>query len=258
MIKLIATDLDGTLLTETRRYILPEFFAEARRLMDMGIIVTTASGRQYDSLRRLFAPIVDDIYYICENGAVVYGPGKSGEIIYKSVIDRPTSLRLCHEILDRPDCELLISGANMSYVCPKGDEIVDELVNYIGNRVTVLSCPEDMPEDFLKISARCTSGAANLEPIMAPHWSDRFSVAVAAKLWLDFTIANKATGIEALCAHLGISTDDVAAFGDNFNDTEMLDLVGHPYVMENGATPLLEKYTNHCARVDEVLATFGK
>ena len=254
MIKLIATDIDGTLLTETRRYILPEFFREARRLIEAGIPVATSSGRQYDSMRRLFAPIAGEIYYMCENGAVIYGPGSPGKIISTTPIDRETSLELCHEILARDDSELLISGANMSYVCPKGDEIVDELVNFVGNNVTVLRTPEDMPEDFLKISARTAIGAAALEPIMAPRWSDKFSVAVAGKFWLDFTISNKGTGIAALCGYLGISPADVMAFGDNFNDVEILDLVGHPYVMDNGAPPLLERYPNHCARVDEVLA----
>lgn len=253
MIKLIATDIDGTLLTAERRHIKLEFFAEAERLMDKGVIFSTSSGRQYHSLRSLFGPIKDRIYYICENGAVIYGQGEKGAIISKTVIDREVSLKLCREILSHNDCELLVSGADMSYVFPKGNEIVDEMTNYVGNKVTVLSSPEEMPEDFIKISARCSSGAAGLEKIMAPEWSDRFSVAVAAETWLDFTIADKGTGISALCDHLGISLADTIAFGDNFNDTSILDIVGHPYIMSSGAPELQQRYKNHCENVEDVL-----
>ena len=254
MVKLIASDIDGTLLCGYDKKIPDEFFNEARRLMKKGIIFTTSSGRQYHSLCSLFAPIIDDMYFICENGAVIYAPGKNGKIISKTVIDRDVSLKLCREIMAHDDCELLISGADMSYVCPKGNEIVDELTNRVGNRVTVLSSPEEMPEDFFKISARCTSGAAGLEKIMAPEWSDRFSVAVAAETWLDFTIADKGTGVKTLCDYLDISPDDTMAFGDNFNDTSILDIVGYPYIMTGGAPKLQQRYRNHCDSVHTVLA----
>lgn len=254
MIKLIATDIDGTLLTDGRRQIRPEFFAEAERLMEKGVIFSTASGRQYHSLRGLFTPIADRIYYICENGAVIYAPGKDGKIISKTAIDRNVSLALCREIMSYPDCELLISGADMSYVCPKGNDIIDELINRVGNKLTVLSSPEDMPEDFIKISARCLSGSVMLNKIMAPEWSDKFSVAVAGELWLDFTIADKGSGVKSLCGHLGISLADTMAFGDNYNDTSMLDIVGHPYIMSGSDSPLLARYKNHCDCVDKVLA----
>ena len=71
MIKLIASDIDGTLLQNGETAISERFFAQARRLMAQGVAVCAARGRQYSSLRRLFAPVAEELYYICENGAVV-------------------------------------------------------------------------------------------------------------------------------------------------------------------------------------------
>lgn len=253
MLKLIATDIDGTLLQNGETEIRPEFFSHARRLMEKGIRFCAASGRQYDSLRRLFAPIAKEMYFLCENGAAVFAPG--GQLLSKTVIDRSLSIELCRDILAQPDTEVLISGTNMSYICPKTPEYIDLIRNFLGNNTTVLPAPEDMPEDFLKISAYLASGAAALEPLLKPRWQEHFQVAIAGHGWLDFTAADKGTGIRALCRALSLQPEEVMAFGDNYNDCAMLDAVGHPLLMEAAAAPLRERYANRCDRVETVLAS---
>lgn len=252
MVKLIACDIDGTLLQNGEKTISACFFQEARRLMAKGMAFCAASGRQYSSLRSLFAPIANDMVYLCENGAIVYG---GGEILGKTVIDRDMALKLCHEILERENCEVLISGADMSYLCPKGAEIEHHMRYAVGNKVTVLASPEEMPEDFLKISAFCTSGAAGLESEMAPAWEKLLRVAVAGVPWLDFTPADKGDGMKHVCRVLNIAPDEVMAFGDNYNDVSMLDLVGHPYIMSTADAPLLARFPHHADRVEDVLKT---
>ena len=75
MIRLVTCDIDGTLLHGEETSIDAETLEEIRRLREKGILFCPASGRQYHSLRRLFAPVQDEIAYICENGSVVFGPG---------------------------------------------------------------------------------------------------------------------------------------------------------------------------------------
>ena len=48
------------------------------------------------------------------------------------------------------------------------------------------------------------------------------------------------------------------AFGDNYNDVSMLDIVGVPYIMDSAAAPLREKYPNHTPRPENVLRVFLK
>ena len=251
MIKLIASDIDGTLLQNGETAISERFFTQARRLRNQGIALCAASGRQYSSLKNLFAPVAEGMYFLCENGAVVYGPG--AELLSKTVIDRALSLELCRDILAIPDCEVLISGTNMSYLCPKTQDYIDHIRYFVGNNTTVLSAPQDMPEDFVKISAYYRPGATVIEPLLAPKWKDTFQVAVAGECWLDFTLADKATGIRALCTALNIDPKDAMAFGDNYNDIPMLDAVGHPYLMSSAAQPLRQRYGTQCARPEDVL-----
>ena len=57
MIRLVASDVDGTLLRREGDTIDPAVFVQIRRLMGAGVAFCAASGRQYNSLRRLFAPL---------------------------------------------------------------------------------------------------------------------------------------------------------------------------------------------------------
>ena len=75
MIKLIVSDIDGTLLPYGSAALDEKLFELILRLRERGVIFCPASGRQYHSLRALFAPVCDELTYLCENGAIVYGPG---------------------------------------------------------------------------------------------------------------------------------------------------------------------------------------
>ena len=70
MIRLVTCDIDGTLLHGEETSIDTETLEEIRRLREKGILFCPASGRQYHSLRRLFAPVQDEIAYICEDKAI--------------------------------------------------------------------------------------------------------------------------------------------------------------------------------------------
>ena len=78
-------------------------------------------------------------------------------------------------------------------------------------------------------------------------------MALSGAEWIDFTIANKGTAIRVLQERFGFARDEIMAFGDNFNDREMLEEVGHPYVMENAAPDVRALCPNHCRRVEDVL-----
>lgn len=77
-----------------------------------------------------------------------------------------------------------------------------------------------------------------------------------ARTGIDTTTANKGVGVESLCRVLGFAHDEVMAFGDNYNDVAMLDLVGTPYIMDGAAAPLRARYPLHTPRPEDVLREF--
>ena len=90
MIKLIASDMDGTLLND-KHEIHEEFYRVFEELKKKNIIFVAASGRQYHTLVKQFDSIKDDMMFIAENGTyVVY----KGEQILLNSLNKETVIKL--------------------------------------------------------------------------------------------------------------------------------------------------------------------
>ena len=70
---------------------------------------------------------------------------------------------------------------------------------------------------------------------------------------IDFCNMTKADSIQYLCELLNIMPEEVMAFGDNYNDITMLEMVGSAYIMENAPRELLSKIPNQCSSVKKVI-----
>lgn len=255
MIRLVTCDIDGTLLHDGNWELDPAIFTLIRRLKAHGIAFAAASGRQHDRLRRMFAPVASDIFFICENGAVVF----DGErMLSQTLLDKQQAHRLIAEILAVPECEVLISGAQSCYLIPKTDDYVHLIRDLVAYRTVIVSRVEEIPEPIIKVSAYRKEGAQVLVPQFEPTWGAVFNTAIAGHEWLDFTLSDKGTGLRDICTATGIDPRDVMSFGDHYNDLPLLEKVGHPYIMDNAPAPLRERFEHHCRRVEPVLEAFLK
>ncbi len=253
-VRLIACDIDGTLLHGSETQVKEAVFTQIKRLRKKGIYFCPASGRQIRSLQWLFAPVEDDLYYVCENGSAIFSGEKKGMLLCKTALTRSDAIRVCYDILSRENCELLISGERTSYLCPKRDDIVHHIRDVIHNDTVILKKPEDTPEDIVKLAVFCRNGAEEHYASLKRAWEGVFSVAQSGRCWVDFTHADKGTGIRSLCERLDIPLSAVMAIGDNENDLPMLSIVGRPVVMENAAAALKESFPVHCRAVEDVLS----
>lgn len=202
MIRLIASDIDGTLLPYDETVMPQRLFPLIRRLRERNILFCPASGRQYHSMRTLFAPVADEMCFLCENGAVLYGPGteEGAPLLSKTLLPRQEALALSRAIMDIPGCDVIIEGQNLNYLCGCGPELVHEMAVNHGNLVTMVDRPEDVPEEIVKIAAYCPNGMDGPAALLAPRWGEPFHMAVAGLVWLDFSIATKGTGLAEMCA----------------------------------------------------------
>ena len=92
-IKMICSDIDGTLLQYGRKKLEGEIFDQIRALHDRGILFCPASGRQYTSLRLLFAPVADCCVFLCENGGVLF---KDEHCIAENPMPRALAEEIAH------------------------------------------------------------------------------------------------------------------------------------------------------------------
>lgn len=253
MIKIIASDLDGTLLHHGEQTLNEELFPLIRKLKEKGVLFVAASGRQYPNLRRLFAPVADDIAYICENGALmVY----KGQILHKSIMDKETGRKLIRDIISRRDCEVLVSGENTSYIQPKQDSYRRLLADTVKNNVMIVEDLEKIPEDYIKISVFNQFGITlELEEALKSTFQDILEPAVSGLAWMDFVSkgTNKGTALSILKEKLQVSKNETVVFGDNYNDIECLMEARYSYVMEN-ARDEIKKYGNFtCKNVEKIM-----
>lgn len=253
MIKMVCSDLDGTLLQYGKQSIEGEIFDQIRALAAHGILFCPASGRQYTSLRKLFAPVAEHCVFLCENGGVVM---RGGQVLAKTPMPRALAEQIAWDLWDRSDGqgEVMLSGENTSYLMERGLGMLDR-IRFIGNNYRLIQDPAQIPEDIVKVSVYLHEGVGAYVDRFVPRWAGA-NCAVAGPFWIDTTLSNKGTGLLALCGALGIRPGEVMAFGDNYNDVPMLDLVGQPYIMQSAAEALRERYPAHTPRPEDTLRGF--
>lgn len=250
MIKLIASDLDGTLLQNGAQS-LPEGVIPFIEMLavEHGILFVAASGRQYPNLVRLFGSASKHMAFICENGSLIFYKDK---LLASYPMDKEAALIISHDILSLPGCELQISGEKTCYLIPKDERFVDRMVNHVKNDIKLLSSPEEHPEPYYKISVFEESGIAEGHgPELLARHKDKAQCTISGKAWLDCVApgVNKGKALEKLMEHFKITPGECVAFGDNYNDLEMLDSVKYGYVMNNATDTIKSRYNYHCADV---------
>ena len=252
-IRLICSDIDGTLLQYGKKELEGEIFAQIRELHRRGILFCPASGRQYTSLRRLFAPVAEHCVFLCENGGVIY---KDEQCIAKNPMPRALAEQIANDMWTRSEeqGEVMLSGQNTAYLMERGLGMLAR-VQFVGNHYKCIQSPSEVPEEITKVSVYLHEGVGNYVERFVPRWKQA-NCAVAGPFWIDTTFANKGIGVKSICSTLGIDPAQVMAFGDNYNDEAMLDTVGVPYIMDSAAAPLRAKYPHHTARPEDVLRVF--
>ena len=232
-IKLIACDLDGTLLHPGERELRSEAFELIDELHRRGIVFMPASGRQYASLRYLFAPVADELAYVCENGTLVMSEGRA---VVKRSMERSLAMDIANAVVAYPHADVTLSCEGHLYTMSGNDAFVDHLRYVVHCDVAVVDRPEDIDEDVIKIAFQTpeTEQPAALEYFVR-RFSDRVDVMTSGTEWTDFIgfDSGKGSALADYGCALGISPNEMMAFGDNENDRDMLNVVGHPYLMES-------------------------
>ncbi len=252
-LKLIACDLDGTLLQGEARTCGSEIFPLIEKLYEKGVYFVPASGRQYLNLKRLFAPVGEKLLYISENGALVMHLDRP---LTKNVFEDELALAICHAVYDRPECEIVISGERTGYVIPKKESFVPYIRDEIGNNITIIDAPERISEPILKVSYfTAKEDRDKVTAALLKQFEGKCLLVPSGNEWVDFAPlgTSKGSALAVVGEKLGIAPQEMAAFGDNENDRTMLEFVGHPYLMENCSPSMQNLAAERCNRVEDTL-----
>ena len=252
MIKLVASDIDGTLLLGKKRVLSPEIYEIILELKKKGIIFVASSGRQLANMHNLFSPIDNEIFYVAENGAICEYQGK---VVRLFELERQMAMRILHEVGKFPECKVAIATLHTQYIKSGDEEFYNSMTGFFQYHTTPIDSFEDIEEPILKIAFHNKEKTEEYRAYFENMFKNEMRVATSGNNWVDFISldSNKGIGVKYLLEQLGISTAEAMCFGDQQNDVEMLDLIEESYAMEHANLEVKKhaKYTT--ASVEETL-----
>lgn len=232
MIKLIVSDVDGTLARDGAGSLNPELYEVILKLKEQGILFAGASGRHIASMEHVFGPVKDDIFYISGNGYFVKCNGKQ-----MFLTDYPKELAL-QVVCDMraAGLDVMIDGPECVYTDSKDDVFVNWLEHGYHCRVTRVDDLLQLGDRILKVSG-CVMNGMPEETVafFSEKYGHELKVTLAGDQWLDTMEPgiNKGNGLKLLQETLGILPEETAAFGDQLNDIEMLKQAYYSFAVAN-------------------------
>ena len=162
---------------------------------------------------------------------------------------------ILHSILKKERAELVVSGEKTVYLQPKTEDFRKYMIDFVKNNTTILPDIFQVPEDMIKISVYEENSAEFIAPFWKKAFGDRATVVTSGLSWLDMMpmSADKGNGIRVLKRHLLITEEECAAFGDNFNDLEMLQEVAYGFAVGSAKKEVRQTAGRTAQTVEAVL-----
>lgn len=234
MIKLVASDIDGTLIKDSTPDLYPEMEEIIRNMSAQGILFCAASGRQYQSIRNVFRNIDNDIVFLAENGAQIR---YKGEDISVTPMKREYAEAIIGELRNYyRKCDIVVSTPNGCLLETTNKEFVDLITYGYRNKFTLVKDVLEEDVQIIKIAIYQKDSIRELgESILIPEWKDRVKVCMAGEEWVDFmeSSVDKGNALRFIQKYFNIAKEETMAFGDNNNDIGMMQAAGESYAVEN-------------------------
>lgn len=247
-IKLVAVDMDGTLLN-SRHELDPAFYPVFDKMKELGVLFAVASGRQFYNLRNKFDSLQDDIIFIAENGSyVVY---KNTELLVQAMPHTVTMEQL-KEVENIPGAYPILCGKKKAYVEDQIPEFIANVKLYYDRYEVVDTLQSIADDEFLKIAVCDLAGAEGNSYHYFKNKENDLQVKVSGAIWLDLShkLANKGRAINVLQNKYNITTEETMVFGDYLNDLEMMQSAYFSFAMEN-AHPDIKKVARFSAKSND-------
>lgn len=243
MIKLIATDIDGTLLGLNK--LMPQNANNIiRKMIAKDILFVPASGRSYSSMENLFSSFIKDIAIIAENGAIL---DYKGEEFFSKIISKKLIINIV-QFLETENTFPIINSRNISYLLPRVLTIKDQILNYCTSLHEIKTF-DDIKTDIVSISIWVADGQVQeVCNLLTKTWTDDIIFVITGTHWIDAIPSgvNKGEVLKLLMNKLNITKEEVVAFGDYDNDIEMLELARLSYAMDHASNEVKSHAKSIC------------
>jgi Cof subfamily protein (haloacid dehalogenase superfamily) len=250
-IRMIAMDIDGTLLNSTGHVSQQNarVIAEAQA---RGIQIVLVTGRRYDFARPIADSLPCDLHFITNNGAMI--KSKDGVTDLRHLLPRETARKVLDAttefrpgaavIFDRPrENQVMMERADWDH--PVRGGYLRRNREYIGVISPLTACLDGTDPIQIGYADNCGNLRTAMKLLENLPIANEYTLALTEYEKRDLSIldvlkrgVSKGAALEEWTQRLGIDREDVMAIGDNWNDREMLEFAGLPVVMGNSVLEL--------------------
>lgn len=241
-IRLIAMDLDGTLMLPDHRHVGDATKKALAACKRQGIRLALATGRT----RALTAPVQAQLpfldYVIYSNGAGVWDI-KENRLIHSDPMDLADAQKICAYLDSRPVYyEFYADGVPVAPARRKGlarldgvpGSFVKELLDAVEYRDDVAQALADKTVEKLNLFTIADVENQKLRQFLQTVSRVEITSSIGCNVEAGKAGTSKATALAALCRQCGYNPSQVMCFGDSGNDVDMLRYCAYSYAMENG------------------------
>lgn len=260
LVKLIASDMDGTFLDEKGSFDRERFEIILSQLEERKIPFVIASGNGIGRLLNIFKGFEDRVLFVADNGGHIY---QGAQTLYRQAL----SIDLIRDVLDylqedvKKHCFMLAHDEKIYMAEGAGQPFSDGLaiqadqMKAFLNRIDYLPNIADFPknEPFYKMGLWVPEDqVAQVVTAFNQAFHGELVAVTSGYGSIDLMPAgiHKAWGLRRIMEPMGIDPSQVMAFGDNDNDVEMLELAQYSYAVGN-ASPAVKAVAKYQIGHDE-------
>ena len=245
-IKLLTTDLDGTLVADLHT-ISPRTRAAIRAAVEQGVIVTIATGREYEITHKFIETLGLTGPVICHQGAVIQD-AQTGQLIAAQTL----SLTQTHQLVDLARSMNLALSLHYNGHAHTEQPTAQSL-DFFRNIGTAMTEVDDLKQADNRepVKAMIVHPAPEGEAILSElqaNLNDSMKVFRSLDVLIEVTPrgVSKGHALATLAAHYGIAQSEVMAIGDQDNDVDMIAWAGIGVAMGD-ASPGAKAAANYVA-----------
>lgn len=240
MVKLIVSDMDGTLVDDEKN-IDKRIYDLLPQLKEQGIRFVVASGRQYPSLRADFREHEQDVVLISENGAFIVDNGIE---VYAKTMTKEAVRASLDAAFAIEGLEPVVCAKYVTYTrSPEMKTFLESpRFNY---RMALAEDLYAIEEEVIKISVIVLNGMDTVEAFrkMRAVLDKEVNLVTSGDGCMDTGIygVNKGTAVEALQQLWQITPEETMVFGDQYNDAEMFEKAHYSFAMAGAVEGVKKK-----------------
>lgn len=253
-IKLVAVDIDGTLLNANKE-ITPAVFEAIQEAKRQGVKIVIATGRPITGVQAIVKELKltdEGDYVITFNGGLVQDVATKQDVVKETLsYDDYLDIELLARKLEVPMHAstkegMYTANRNIGKYTIYESMLVDSPVYY--------RTPDEMKDkEIVKTMLVDKPNILDEKIKLIPSkFFEKYNIAKSADFYLEITpkTVSKGLAIQHLAERLGLTLEETMAIGDEENDRSMLEMVGNPVVMENG-NPELKKIAKYITKSNE-------